>query len=197
MANRIFDITDIAGAIAVLNVCDTIPNAVSSSNASIEIAEGAGVGSGTENKGPGNNVTQKVLAYVTPELAFTDWDNDSNSGDWIVRLNVTTAKSGVTWTRCHICERTSGGSYIAVASINAVNISVATTGVKVLTFAQPTDYTASSNSRVYIILTFISINLMGNSRFVCTKDQVIDSPFTAPAAGSVIPIFDATYRQMM
>src|SRR5262245_22125352 len=54
-----------------------------------------------------------------------------NSGNWTVRLNVTTANANITWTDTYICRLNSSNvSQATIGSLTGQSTSLGTTGVK-------------------------------------------------------------------
>jgi hypothetical protein len=115
------------------------------------------------------------------------------SGDYVVRLNITSARSGAVWAETHICERTSGGTYNTVASLTGQADSLST-GVKTHTVNRGTDYAASANSTLYIVLV-ITGPAHGGTNYGFTPDQIINTPIDDGVGGGAA-LFMHHFKQM-
>lgn len=116
-----------------------------------------------------------IMFEFTPAAGVT-WD----AGDFVVRLNVTGAIANAQWTATYVCRLNSSGTNQAtIGSLTGQTTSVATTGVKTHTVSGAAQ-TPGVGDKVYIVLVLTAIT--GNNKIMqFTPDQLITSPFTAPA----------------
>lgn len=123
---------------------------------------------------PGNGLTRACLAFQSdttlPEPNVTTWQ----AGDYVVRLNVTTARSGMIWEETYICERTSGATFNTVASLVGQTTTM-DAGTQTHTVNRASDFTAAANSTVYIVMVFTG-PAHGGSNAGVTPSLVIDTP---------------------
>ncbi len=143
---------------------------------------------------PGLGVERAVLAFQSdaggPEPNDTTWE----AGDYVVRINVTTARSNSQWTETYICERTSGGTFNTVASLTGQTTSLGATGVKTHTVNRATDYTAGSASTIYIVVVISDTNAHGQSKVGITPDQNIDTPIASATEKTITVSLDAAVQ---
>lgn len=141
-----------------------------------------------------DNTTSSILAFQSdtslPEPNVTTWD----AGDYVIRLNVTTARIGTVWAATYICERTSGGAYNAVASLTGQSIGM-DAGTQTMTVNRATNYAAAATSTIYIVCVFTG-PAHGGSDVGITPSLVIDTPIDDGVAGGGIPVFDHHYKQL-
>lgn len=121
-----------------------------------------------------DNTTSSVLVFQSdtslPEPNVTTWD----AGDYVIRLNVTTGRTATQWVATYICERTSGGTYNAVASLTGQTTAM-TAGTQTMTVNRATNYTAAATSTIYIVCVFQG-PAHGGSDVGITPSLVIDTP---------------------
>lgn len=99
------------------------------------------------------------------------------SGNWTVRLNVTTANSLVTWTDTYICRLNSSNvSQATIGSLTGQSISLGSTGVKTMTVSGSAQ-TPNAGDKVYIVI-IVSVVTTNNQSFGITWNQAVSSPFT-------------------
>ena len=149
---------------------------------STEILDGGtlGVGTGTTDiDNSGTDVEFAVIGFQTdtggPEPNDTSWE----SGDYVVRLNVSTGRTGISWRATYVMARTSGGSYTTVASLTGQTDSLASPGVVTHTVVLGSDYTANATDTMYILCVFGGQLTHGNSTVIITNDQNIDTPIAS------------------
>ena len=117
----------------------------------------------------------------TDEPGVDPWD----SGDYVVRLNITTANMDMEWETTHICERTTGGTFNTVTSSSAdQNQGMGSTGVLTETINRATNFVPdSTSSTLYIVLTISHNNAHGNGNFQFTPDQNINTNIADAGGG--------------
>ena len=99
-----------------------------------------------------------------------------NKGDWVFRINVTTAQANVTLEEVYVCRvNSTGTNQETVASDTGLGISCASTGVKSVTLTQSSDVIAAASDRIYIVPVW-SKSTAGNVNLGVTMDQEIDTP---------------------
>lgn len=106
------------------------------------------------------------------------------AGDWVVRLNVTTAQTTVSWDATYICRVNSGcTSQATIGSLTGQAISLSPTGVKSMTVTGSAQ-TPGAGDKVIIVLLFDNSNSCTRNVGL-TPSENIDSPFIAagPVAG--------------
>lgn len=129
------------------------------------------VGGGAFDSG---NVESLIMWEINP-AAGTTW----GEGDWTVRINVSTAQASVTWSATYICRLNSSDvSQATIGSLTGQTTSMATTGVKTHTVAGAAQ-TPAAGDKVYIVAVLTAA--ANNRQIGITPDQLISSPFTAPA----------------
>jgi hypothetical protein len=113
--------------------------------------------------------TTADISYISKsgEPGTTLWQ----SGNWVVRLDITTANTNLTWNGLGICSTTSNTS---VVSATGLAISCGTTGVKSATKAG-NQITPLSTERIQASLGFSNGSSMVQS-FSVRPDQNIDTP---------------------
>jgi hypothetical protein len=131
-------------------------------------------------------ITMNASAATLWAVNLGDWAPGGNvtwaAGNWIVRLNITTAITGPTWEECYICRASAGcASQATIGSVTAQAISLATTGVKSVTISGAAQ-TPAAGDVVEIVLVFSNSQTMTRA-FAFTPDQLIDTPFVELATG--------------
>lgn len=141
----------------------------------------AGTAGTTEvNPDPGNGLTRVCMAFQSdttlPEPNVTTWQGGVGAaGNYVVRLNVTSARSGMNWDETWICERTSGGVYNTVASLTGQTQAM-DAGTQIQTVNRGSDFSpAAADSTVYIVCVFTG-PAHGGSSVGITPSLVIDTP---------------------
>ena len=155
-----------------------------------EILEGGTAGTTSINMYPQNATGVVLLTFQTD--TGTSFPTIWAAGDYVVRLNVSSGRPGVTWVGTYMCERTSGGTFNTVTSLTGQTTDM-TTGVHSHTINRPTDYTASSGSTLYIVLVFDGLT-SGSDNFGVKPDQLIDTPISAGGGASSKPYY---YNQLV
>lgn len=152
-----------------------------------QMRRGTSPGSTEDTIDPGNGLTRACLAFQSdtslPEPNVTTWQ----AGDYVVRLNVTTARSGMIWEETYICERTSGGTFNTVASLVGQTTTM-DAGTQTHTVNRASDFTAAANSTVYIVMVFTG-PAHGGSNAGVTPSLVIDTPIDDGVSAAGGPIF--------
>lgn len=122
-----------------------------------------------------------MLQTDSDEPGIDPW----NSGDYVVRLNITGSNMDMEWETTHICERTTGGSFnLVAASSGDQNQNIGSAGVLTETVNRATNFTPdSTSSTLYIVLTFTHNSDHGNSNFEITPDQNVNTNITEVAGG--------------
>lgn len=140
-----------------------------------QILRGGSAGSIEITIDPGNGLTRACLAFQSdtgiPEPGVTTWQ----AGDYVVRLNVTTARSGMIWEETYICERTSGAVFNTVASLTGQTTTM-DAGTQTHTVNRGTDFSPlDANSTLYIVMVFTG-PAHGGSNAGVTPSLVVDTP---------------------
>lgn len=140
-----------------------------------QMLSGGTAGSTEVQPDPGNGVTRVCMAFQSdtalPEPNVTTWQ----AGDYVVRLNVTTARAGTLWDETYICERTSGGVFNTVASLTGQGTAMAA-GTQTHTVNRATDFSPlAANSTVYVVIVLTG-PAHGGSDVGVTPSLVIDTP---------------------
>jgi hypothetical protein len=162
---------------------------------------GAGAGTTTDNKQAtqggtpgvssptislaGNQTNNRGIHFESAanEPGQTSWP----AGNWVVRLNVTTANANITWTGTYICKVNSSGQSLAtVGSLTGQSLGLGSTGVQSMTVSGSAQ-TANATDRIYIILIFSNSQTSFQS-FNYRPNQLIDTPFPA------LPLFVFTKK---
>ncbi len=105
------------------------------------------------------------------EICRTTWA----SGNWTIRLNVTTSNANLSVVGVSICRFTSGCSNSGSVASSSLSTSLSTTGVKSWTVTQSSDSVGNEDDRVYVVLNVR--NTSGSSQsFSFTPNQTIDTP---------------------
>lgn len=101
-----------------------------------------------------------------------------DSGTWTVRVNVTTANMNLTITEVYICRHNSSGVFQeAIGSATGLSISLGTTGVKSQNVTGSAVTLAAGD--LAVISISVSNGAMSTQTAAITRDQNIDSPFSA------------------
>jgi hypothetical protein len=126
--------------------------------------------------------------YVSFECLVPDGYVGS-AGSWVVRMNVTTANSNLTWDGLTLCRVNSScvSQQTVLATTNGLGILLSTTGVKSTT-QTGSAVSLSSGDRIIAILA-ISNGVASSQAFSFTPNQLIDSPFSV-----TVPPMDAGRR---
>lgn len=140
------------------------------------------------NGSPGSTPAQVTLD-ASPDEAGVFFETPSGqpglltwqAGNYVVRLNVTTAASGdVTWSDTYICRvNSSSVNQGTVGSLTGQTTSVSSTGVKTHTVSG-SEQTADVGDRLYVVLVFSNAET-SSVNFSFTPDQVIDTPWSIAA----------------
>ena len=104
------------------------------------------------------------------------------AGDYVIRLNITTANSNATWIATFVCRFNSACvSQETIGSLVAQTISLGSTGVKTHTVSGSA-VTPADNDKVYCVLVVDFAADHGNVSFNFTPDQLVDTPIVAAGA---------------
>ena len=150
-----------------------------------EAVDGGTAGSGTFDITNINDAADRVGGgfSIVPDSGVS-WD----AGTWTVRFNVTTENMFLTVTEIYICRvNSSCTNQETIGSATGLSISLSSAGVKSQTVSGSA-VTPSAGDRVTICLVVNNSN-MNRQTATITKDQDIDSPFTAVVDESVFPTF--------
>ena len=156
------------------------------------LADTPGSRQATDGGTPGStpvSVTFAAQSVLRSTVMFESAAGEPNStsweaGDYVVRLNVTTAVTGNgQWRETHICRcNSSGVSQASVGSLTGQTTDITSTGVKTHTVSGAAQGSASATDRVYIVLVFVSTNKTPRTMSF-TPDQLIDTPLTGGGGG--------------
>jgi hypothetical protein len=134
----------------------------------------------------------------TAVIGETTWQGGTGAaGDYVVPINISTSLKDNFVEEVYIDElQDDGTTYVNVVSSTALQISIASTGVKTVTLNRSTDFTPkNANSKLSITIVFQSDLGHGASVFGVTPDQNITTPIVksgqdvsvgAMSAGTVI-----------
>ncbi len=153
----------------------------SGASGSFDCANGGTVGSTTASivtAGSATNVEK--ISHSIATVGSVTWA----SGNWVVRFNVTTANSNITWTQTWICRfNSSCVNQATIGSLTGQSVSMGTTGVKSMTISGSAQTPAAGDQ---IVLAYKFSNGMSTSQtFNYLNNQLIDSPFTAATGPTV------------
>jgi hypothetical protein len=102
------------------------------------------------------------------------------AGDYVVRLNVTSANANITWTGTFICRLNSANvNQATIGSLTGQTTSLSATGVKTHTVSGSAQ-TPTAGDKIYAVLVFNSGG--ANQSFACQFDQLIDTPLVMPVS---------------
>ena len=148
-------------------------------------AVGEATGSTQLQKGGTAGTTERTvtIAKGNTDIGFTlqsapNWPSETSwpSGNYVVRLNVTTANSNITWEDCYVCRvNSSGVNQETIGSLTAQAISCGTTGVKTMTVSGSAT-TAAATDEIYIVCLFKNGDHMSSFSIGITPDQNVDVP---------------------
>ena len=120
----------------------------------------------------------------------TSWD----AGDWVVRYNITTGNMDVDLQEVYICRvNASSVSQATIGSTTGLALGT-TAGVLSVTITGAAQ-TPSADDNVRITSVWSNNSSMTADSIIILADQLIDSPFTTLAGGTVIPVMMNSYRQ--
>lgn len=120
-----------------------------------------------------------TLQRIIHLQSATDFPNSPSweSGNYVVRINLTTGNGRTTWEDSYICRVNSAcSSQATVGSLTGQAISLSTTGVKTMTISGAAQ-TANQTDTLYLVLGFKN-NVGGTFSFAVQFDQQIDTPLT-------------------
>jgi len=156
---------------------------------SAELIDGAATGSNELTLSINASGLASPLGFQTiaNEPNITDWA----AGDWVVRLNVTSANMNMEWEGTHVCKVSASptcGSAVTVGSLTSQTISMFPTGVKTMTVSG-SNITVGATDVVYIVIILRNTDTMMTQSCGVTVDQDIDTPLVdVVAVQPVIPM---------
>lgn len=182
MAGLIFTMTDTAAACGEDIMCSGASNLVGQGGMDSEAVDGGTAGTTEQTVKHSASVTSVASCFVQmAPPTDTDWD----SGDWIIRLDVTTGNSNITWQEAHICHIDGAcNSLASLASVTGLGTTLSA-GIYSATATQGSIITPSLNDEIYIVYVFDFGGNHGNEQVGITPSQNIDSPIETISAGSV------------
>jgi hypothetical protein len=128
----------------------------------------------------GSAATLRFFYFTLPVAAGINW----NSGNWTVRINVTTGAANCTWETCHICRvNSSDVNQATIGSATGLGIAISGTGAQSTTFSGAAQ-TPGVGDKVVIVLGVSNSNSCTRTSGI-TPDQNIDSPFEPSGTPSV------------
>jgi hypothetical protein len=133
----------------------------------------------------GNQTNSRGIHFESAanEPGQTSWP----AGNWVVRLNITTANANITWTGTYICRVNSSGQSLAtVGSLTGQSLGLGSTGVQSMTISGSAQ-SANVTDRIYIVLVFSNSQTSLQS-FNYQPNQFIDTPIPA------LPLFVFTKK---
>lgn len=132
---------------------------------------------GTAECGMPNGETEWACVFweITPGATYSQWA----AGDYVVRCNITTANSAITWEHTYICRLDLNCIALeTIGSLTGQAISLATTGVKTMTVAGALIASPASTDHIYIVCVFGNTGA-GSATFGVRGNQNIDTPLVA------------------
>ena len=161
------------------------PYAWASTNGdSRECDDGAGAGSVEFDAGADSNQVDE--SFLIWESADNPNESEWAAGEWTIRINITTSRSGV-WRAVTVAERLGDGSFFELAEDNDLGgPSLSSTGVKTFAVTQSDARVPDgAGSRVYIICGMNSPS-HGGTEIGVTPNQDNDTPIEAVAGGETV-----------
>jgi hypothetical protein len=184
MANIQLQQTDTAAVDGAMAACSALASSQTPDNK--QASSGGSPGTTTPQIslfGSDNGSRGIHFESATNEPGQTSWP----AGNWVVRLNVTTANTNIQWISTHICRVTSNGvNQSTVGSLTGQSISLGSTGVQSMTISGSSQL-AQAGDRIYIVLGFKNINVAPQA-FNYQPNQLIDTPITS------LPLFIFTKK---
>lgn len=173
--------TDNAGLTAIGGLCAGVVggNASGAANTSCSIGGTPGAVPLAPSIQNASNVVFQLFEWIPP--AGTNW----NLGNWTVRLNITAAFSSRGWASVYICRVDSSGvnQETLGSNVGSDTSNMGSTGVLTKTVMGSAPSVVNTGDRVVIVLLSMSAT-MSVPIGAITPDQLIDTPFTAPAPAS-------------
>ena len=145
--------------------------------------EGGTAGTGTPQvKSTAGELDRAAVMFEMQPANGGTW----GAGNYVVRLNITTANSAATWIATYVCRFNSGcTNQETIGSLTGQSTGLGSTGVKTHTVSG-SSVTPADNDKVYVILVVDFAADHGNVAFNFTPDQLIDTPIVAGAADDEI-----------
>jgi hypothetical protein len=172
-----FQQTDTAPACATTAACS---GAAIANIAELLCSEGGTPGESADSFGAGAGSSNQACVFW--ELAPDDGDS-WDAGDYVVRINVTSGNSSLTWVATYVCRLNSSCvNQETIGNLTGQAIGLGSTGVKSMTVAGSAVAPAAGD-KIYIVCVFDSAGAHGNNTAQLVPDQLIDTPLTAAAAG--------------
>jgi hypothetical protein len=158
-------------------------------SASTSAERAAGVGSTEDTTGNLTNSGATTIAYwmSTLSLDADGMGTNIDAGDWVVRINVTTAEANTDWDDCSICRlNASCTNQETLGNLEDQTIDTGTTGVKSMTISGSAT-TAGADDVIVAVLAFQNDNAHGNRSLGITPDQVWDTQLNLDTGGAEQP----------
>ena len=156
-----------------------------------EILEGgSGIGTGTTDiDNDPLDRERAVIAFQTDTGAPQPNDATWESGDYVVNINVTTGRSGITWRATYLMSRTSGGTFNTEASLLGQTDDLGSAGVVTHTVVLGSDASVNASDTMYFLLVFGGALEHGNSTVIITMGENIVTPLDALAVPDFLPYY--------
>lgn len=160
-------------------------------NGNSPVARQCSIGGTTDDTGltvavpaAAGGATVAAMMFETDPIGRTSWE----AGDWVVRLNVTSASSAsLIVSAVYVCRLNSSCTPLAtVGSLTSLTVGLDTTGVKTFTVSGSSLPTTSTSDRAYFVIVTTSSNFFAPESFQFAPNQDIDSPIVplgSPAGG--------------
>lgn len=164
--------TDTAAVDGAKQMCS--PTGTGTGPQAFQGSQGGSAGSAAHTATLNGAISASEIMWESPsgDPNNTSWP----AGNWVVRLNVTSANANLQWDACYICRcNSSGVSQGTVGSLTGQGISLGTTGVKSMTVSGSAQ-SAAATDRWYIVLVLKSTSA-GIQSCAFHSDQLIDTPF--------------------
>lgn len=179
---RIYEQVDVAAIDGSIAAC--FATLLANVDYNRELQESGTLGSGTNVAGT-NTIGLEHAIHLESEA---NEPNSSSwpSGDWTLRLNITTGNANVILDHINVCRLDSlGVNQATVVNVSSVNIPM-TAQVFVDTRNGQAQPGASATDRFYYVINITRLSgAHGNQNVTITNDQLIDTPFAALAATAV------------
>ena len=138
-----------------------------------------------------------VIAFQTDTGAPEPNDATWESGDYVVNINVTTGRAGISWRATYLMSRTSGGTFTTRASLTGQTDTLEFAGTITHTVVLGSPAAVNATDTMYFLLVFGGALEHGNSTVVVTMGENIVTPLNA-VGGPPFPyhIFKEKRRDM-
>jgi len=125
-----------------------------------------------------------------PQPNDASWE----AGNYVVNLNVTTSRVGITWRASYLMSRTTGGTYTTRGSLTGQTTSLAA-GTQTQTIVLGSAASVNASDTMVILTVFGGQLTHGTSTLGVTPGLNIVTPLNAVSGGVVIPVIMASYRR--